>query len=337
MGQKKIILFLLSFHLLVGCTSITPNHRLKQKIKDYDSIYLEPQVPGQTVDSEVELSMPPEILSSDTEASILLGVPQRESVSLWVDAVAVDAVAALGFYEELEKKGLQVNKFLGSGFGCWMAHSLAAEGTTEYAEWQSAKWQDWEILESNLFHKYTRSAFENFSEKLKKILPPRETTEYSSEVECPFFSSAEDRLKSSQSLSRVEELYVQIAKQRPWLKDHRKKLPGFVSAIGVKPSKEASFFRLENLESRERSLNIYLSSEKAAFSSKPQLKLSNGAELRWGDFEQNDFLDIYLGVKKEITELKKLDNSRQWLLLGRELAQEALKNSEFRNFLNLKN
>ncbi len=110
-----------------------------------------------------------------------------QGVSVWMEGIGTDAFLALGFLQELEKK-FKIQSIHGVGFSCWVAVSWASENRGNYAEWQSFKWDSWNILGTNVFNRFIgRSNLEGFRSRLVNKLPLKNKDKFKISENCPFF------------------------------------------------------------------------------------------------------------------------------------------------------
>ncbi len=123
------------------------------------------------------LLLPPSIESQDLESEQLklsrIEQLKRSPVAVWIDGAGYDAIESLGFLQTLEKAGIKPALVVGTGFGCWVALSWAIDGSANRAEWQSFKWDNWNLLNktSILNRLRGKNGQAEFSEALVRVFP----------------------------------------------------------------------------------------------------------------------------------------------------------------------
>ncbi|MBP7844271.1 MAG: hypothetical protein KA116_05605 [Proteobacteria bacterium] len=171
MSLKKIAFILFSGLLISSCAS-------KKTIPS------EIETPTPQTSSENELLAPP-IVSEDIPKTNL---PKAIHYGILIRAVGLDAFAALGFLQEMEKRGHKIDFIAGTGFGCWIAKNWGAQNRGNFTEWQSFKFSDWKSLESSLLDKVTpQHAVKRFEAYLSKISSTQRKNQDSIGWACPLF------------------------------------------------------------------------------------------------------------------------------------------------------
>jgi hypothetical protein len=133
-----------------------------------------------------------------------------QSVSVWMEGIGADAFLALGFLQELEKK-FKVQSIHGVGFSCWVAVSWASENRGNYAEWQSFKWDSWNLLGTNIFNRVMgRSNLSGFKSRLENKLPLKNKDKFKISENCPYFRQGSYAFEDSRDLSLAEEIWIQM-------------------------------------------------------------------------------------------------------------------------------
>ena len=133
-----------------------------------------------------------------------------QSVSVWMEGIGTDAFLALGFLQELEKK-FKIQSIHGVGFSCWVAMSWASENRGNYAEWQSFKWDSWNILGTNVLNRVMgQSNMSGFRSRLENKLPLKNKDKFKISENCPFVRKGSFAFENSRDLSIAEELWIQM-------------------------------------------------------------------------------------------------------------------------------
>lgn len=139
-------------------------------------------VQSQSSDSQNRNANPEEKSESNAE-----NAPKPIDVGIWIQGVAFDSFASLGFLQELEKAGLRPKKIIGAGFGCWIAWAWALENNGNRAEWQSFKWDHWDYVKNASL--LGRLGFQNNKEKfiqeVNKHFPKDLVSRAKISVDCP--------------------------------------------------------------------------------------------------------------------------------------------------------
>jgi hypothetical protein len=147
-----------------------------------------PQKPGtgsEQGEASSELNLPPLIESENLPQSEL---PRVERYGVLIRAIGLDAFAALGFLQEMEKRGFKIDFVAGTGFGCWITRSWAARNKGNFAEWQSFKFDNWSALQNSLIDRVSsRNAANRFHAYLEKILSTQKQTHAAIDWACPLF------------------------------------------------------------------------------------------------------------------------------------------------------
>ena len=166
------------------------------------------------VSTETMLPVPPEAALAPAPAipAEAPKAPERK-FGIWIDAAGFDGLRALGFLQELEKKGVKPAQILGTGFGCWVAMSWASENSGNSAEWQSFKWQDLKSIESSglLGKLISPAAKQDFLKEFDRLTPLKAVNAGKVPVDCPLFSKeGSEGLRSAKGLPLGEVFWSQI-------------------------------------------------------------------------------------------------------------------------------
>lgn len=193
MGRKKIIFFLCAF-LSQSCATK----------KQPSPILTKPAV-SDTKPSPQDLPAP------DLQTSEEQKIPKR--IAVWIDSAGVDAFAALGFLQELEKSGHSPVKIVGTGMGCWIASAWALENNGNRAEWQAFKLDSLEEVKSSFVQKLvvSRNQKDEFVSRLEKMGVPSSFSRHNLPIDCPILEAQNPwRLLSSRNESVSETLWRQV-------------------------------------------------------------------------------------------------------------------------------
>ncbi len=318
----KVLFFSLSATLLFSCGSTS------KKTEGPAS-----QVPN-TEDIIIEdTSAPP--LSAESSSVTKENPPETENTvrtaSVWIDAVGIDAFMAIGFMQELEKH-VQIESVSGVGFGCWAAMSWASENRGSYAEWQSFKWDSWDLLGSNILNRVIgRSNAESFRDRLESRLPKKNKDNYKIPMSCPYVYQNKKDFLDPIDLAVHEELWIQMRNTFffPLVdieKDTRKS--GFFRGP-VQPN-EFIKFTPRNVKAQDH-VWIILSSEvvRREMRRGPQPEIQRGIinDVRWVRklLAPNEYVNV--------TQVKDLKKKRSALLRGRKDGKQFFQNPTVSTFL----
>lgn len=137
-----------------------------------------------------------------------------KTFGVWIDGAGLDAFAALGFLQELEKAGRKPDRVVGTGFGCWIALAWALENNGNRAEWQASKWQSWKHLPTaGLLGRLTAGASrKSLEQEVARLLSPKAWTDFALTVDCPIYVAARNSLVTGRDkpLAEVVALQFQI-------------------------------------------------------------------------------------------------------------------------------
>ncbi len=277
--------------------------------------------------------------------------------AIWIDAVGFDALAALGFLQELEKNKIKAVKVVGAGFGCYVALAWALENNGNQAEWQSLKWNSWDSLGSpSLFGKITsRVGFngdeQNFRTEVDKLLPVKDFAQLKLPADCPLFERSPQKMVSAETLQIPLSQVLWFQFQVPALTKNAEEAPEkqwLSGVVGAQPLVS----ELESVTPKE-----FISGEKP-FTGWIVLKTRNskdrGGPAYWSEIlsERSDIvqasgaqaknseslplrvlsLDIGEGESRPTKEILLSQNRRRYLLNGRKRAQAIMRSEAWKNF-----
>ncbi|MBS1983962.1 MAG: hypothetical protein JST16_07295 [Bdellovibrionales bacterium] len=137
----------------------------------------------------------------------------NKSFAVWIDGAGLEAIAALGFLQELEKAGWKPAKVVGTGFGCWVAISWAIENSGNSGEWQTFKWTSWEHLpRSGLLGKLTGgTSRKKFEEDMHRLLPVQNFEKLALPADCAVVTASQpSHLVSGRSSDLTSALWQQF-------------------------------------------------------------------------------------------------------------------------------
>jgi hypothetical protein len=299
---------------------------------------------GETVElpPEVQEESLPEQKPFQTEAS---------SFAVYIDGAGFDAIAALGFMQELEKAGYRPVKVAGTGFGCWVALSWALENRGTRAEWQTFKWDDFSVVEEKglLGRLQGISARRRRTEdEIRRFLTASSFGDFSIPVDCPVVSNRLPfELESGRSLGPVTAFWQEL--QIPSLgapEAEALQLPMLSGAVAGTPYPS----ELEDL-----SRDVYSKETARHFAGwlvlRTRTSWDRGGSSKWnqilverakGNAAANGItpggvswmvLNIADKPQRAVAEIRKAGNRRRWLLQGRAKAKALLQRLELKNFL----
>lgn len=276
--------------------------------------------------------------SSSSSSSTVEGskdIPETENTvrtaSVWIDAIGTDAFMAIGFLQELEKH-LQIENVHGIGFGCWAAMSWASENRGSYAEWQSFKWDSWDILGSNILNRVIgRSNADSFRARLESRLPTKNKDNYKIPMSCPFVYANKKQFQDNAIMGVHEELWIQM-----------RNVFFFPLADIEKDQRRSGFFRGPVLPSEfvkytprnvkpQEHIWIILTNEvvRKELRRGPQPEIQRGIidDVRWAKFM------LAPTQVTTLTQVKELNKKRSMLLKGRKEAKRLLENPAVSTFM----
>lgn len=273
--------------------------------------------------------------STSSTADSSKDVPETENVvrtaSVWIDAIGTDAFMAIGFMQELEKR-VQIESVHGVGFGCWAAMSWASENRGSYAEWQSFKWDSWDLLGANILNRVIgRSNADSFRARLESRLPSKNKNNYKVPMSCPYVYANKRDFQDPTDLAVHEELWIQM-----------RNVFFFPLADIEKDQRRSGFFRGPVLPSEflkwsprntraQDHVWIILTNEvvRKELRHGPQLEIQRGIidDTRWVK------LMLARASVTTLTEVKDLKRKRSMLLKGRKEAKRFLENPNVSTFM----
>lgn len=255
-----------------------------------------------------------------------------QGVSVWMEGIGTDAFLALGFLQELEKK-FKIQSIHGVGFSCWVAVSWASENRGNYAEWQSFKWDSWNILGTNVFNRFIgRSNLEGFRSRLENKLPLKNKDKFKISENCPFVFKGSLAFEDSRNLSIAEEIWIQM--RNPFY---------FSKESSVMDERQSGLMRQQvmpyellrftpSFVKLEDHLWIVLTNEvvRQELSRVPQLEMQRGVidGLRW---IRKSLASGQIALK----DVKDLKKKRSMLLLGRKEGRSFLDNPLVKQFVGM--
>jgi hypothetical protein len=156
-----------------------------------------PQIQAQNIEGVPVLS--PDASSATQAPGVDATVPTStepklpKSFAVWIDGVGFESLAALGFLQELEKRGLKPVKVVGTGFGCWVAASWALSNNGNQAEWQAFKWAHFDALpKKGLLSRLTGAVGvqAKIEAQVTQLLPLKNLASASMPVDCPLLEAS---------------------------------------------------------------------------------------------------------------------------------------------------
>jgi hypothetical protein len=262
-------------------------------------------------------------------------VPETENVvrtaSVWIDAIGTDAFMAIGFMQELEKR-VQIESVHGVGFGCWAAMSWASENRGSYAEWQSFKWDSWDLLGANILNRVIgRSNADSFRARLESRLPSKNKNNYKVPMSCPYVYANKKLYQDPTDLAVHEELWIQM-----------RNVFFFPLADIEKDQRRSGFFRGPVLPSEFVKLSprntraqdhvwIILTNEVV----RKELRRGPQIEIQRGVIDDTRWVKLMLAPTSvtTLTQVKELNKKRSMLLKGRKEAKRLLENPSVSTFM----
>jgi hypothetical protein len=273
---------------------------------------------------------------TEAPSTILHELPPQSAnrvrtASVWIEAIGTDAFLALGFLQELEKK-VKIVSVNGVGFGCWIALSWAAENKGSYAEWQSFKWDSWDLLGANILNRVIgRSSPSSFKARLAGKLPLKNKDRFKIPMNCPYIAKGRLAFEDPSSMDIYEELWVQMRNvfffPAAELERDTKKSGLYRRAV---TSDELLKFTSGSVEPREH-LWIVLSSEvlRKELRRPPQAETQKGLidDFRW--VRKTIAADTY----RNVSDAKDLTKKRPMLLRGRKEGKLFFEDPSMNKFL----
>lgn len=263
-------------------------------------------------------------------------LPANEFVSqafgVWIDGAGLDAFAALGFLQELEKAGRKPSRVAGTGFGCWIALAWAIENNGNRAEWQAFKWSDWSHLpKAGLLGRLTAGAARKaLEQQAARLLPAKSWDAFALPADCPSFDSASpSRFISGRG--RVPSQAVAFQFQVPALgavaaPEGDTEWPGLAGGT----PRATDFDALSGTEGSWIVLRTRTAADRsgpgawaAAMASRPEVAgTASGTTPEGRRFR---FVDLADASSRPTADVSHFDKRRRWLLEGRRRASKALK------------
>lgn len=252
--------------------------------------------------------------------------------AVWIDGAGLEAMAALGFLQELERAGHKPVKIVGTGFGCWIAVSWALENSGNRAEWQSFKWNSWDRLpRGGLLGKLRRqSARRGFEDDVGRFLTAKSFGDLAAPADCPLvMAKRPEQLTTGRGVSIATNLWFQL--QSPALGVEKSEdeafsglaagspVPSELDAFSREFQKEGSDFGgwivLRTRTSAERSGFSEWSTVLAARSDSTlgvEGAFGSGGKYRWR------VIDLGAGSRRQVSDVGRFERRREWLLQGRQ-------------------
>ena len=323
---KKTSLILPLFFILSSCSSAKKIKAEGPSAKDLpntEEIIIQDSTSSATTETEVVKEAPAETQNMVRTASV------------WIDAIGTDAFMAIGFMQELEKH-VDIQSVNGVGFGCWAAISWASENRGTYAEWQSFKWDSWDLLGANLLNRVIgRSTTESFKSRLEKRLPAKAKDNFKIPMACPYVYAKRSDFNNPRDLATHEELWIQMRNTfffplADIEKDQRKS--GFFR--GPVQPQEFVKWTPSNLKAEEH-VWIVLSSEPV----RKELRRGPQPELQRGIIDNVRWIKKILAPRDvtTVTEVKDLKKKRSMLLKGRKEGKQFFENPAVTTFMGFGN
>ncbi len=325
MSQKNLVLSIWkSFFfatLLVACSS-KPKTKEGSSASDLprtEDIIVEDSSASSSSVPEVTQTLPPETRNSVRTASV------------WIDAVGTDAFMAIGFMQELEKH-VEIVSVNGIGFGCWAAMSWASENRGSYAEWQSFKWDSWDVLGSNVLNRVIgRSNADSFRARLESRFPSKNKDNYKVPMACPYVYAKKNDFQDPKDLAVHEELWIQMRNTfffplADIEKDQRRS--GFFRG----PVQPSEFVKLTPKNVRpEEHVWIVLSSEIV----RRELRRGPQLEVQRGIMDNTRWVKKILAPQDvtSVAQIKDLKKKRSMLLRGRKEGKQFFENPAVSTFM----
>jgi hypothetical protein len=312
------------------------------------------------VSSKPEVS-PPEsspaepVASNNTENQSEASTPQEQTLpesqakprtwSLWIEAQAFDAFAALGFLQELERQGIRPDKIVGSGFACYIGLAWALEGNANSAEWQSMKWPDFDLFNSKtLLGKISgKDGIEDqFKKELSRLFPAREFSDLKAPADCPVFNRQMGfRMHSSQraKLNLADTLWIQLQtpllfrsepeflRNESWMSGVVGSLPSALELDFMSREDSTGWIILRSATGAERAgTGVWNQALASRFDG---IRSYSGLTPAGRTFVSVELFDS----RRQPTDTLKPQMRRAYLLDGRRRAQSYLQSNEAKNFL----
>lgn len=316
-----IFCFLFSFG---GCASSSKASQVLNQVKQEELILQEKS----EVSSE---GTPIEPLQVTIDSVPEIQTPVQ-GVSVWMEGIGTDAFLALGFLQELEKK-FKIQSIHGVGFSCWVAMSWASENRGNYAEWQSFKWDSWNLLGTNVLSRVMgRSNLSGFQSRLENKLPLKNKDKFKISENCPYFKQGSFAFEDSRDLSLAEEIWIQMKNPFYFSKEDLSKdeRQSGLMRISVMPNELLRF--TPSSARYEDHLWIVLTNEvvRQELHRVPQVEIQRGVidGLRW-------IRKSLASGQITLKDVKDLKKKRSMLLIGRKEGRSFFENPLVKQFVGM--
>jgi len=347
----KMYFIFFSFFIFVSCAQ----HPTKNQKPQTENSIPVPATPAgdseQSTSSTPPPSTPEDLVSRDIpiNSETQISDSKKKIFAVWIDSLGLDSFAALGFLQELSKKGIKPVKIVGSGMGCWIAQSWALAGSANRAEWQAMKWNDWKSLSPSLIGRWTGSPSESFENGIHKLISVKSWDAFKVKVDCAVLpKSPPFHFTSAYELKPEFAFWISMQQESLGISESQVGLFSFYSgALGGAPSADEleSFTGDLNLSPDETfagwmilsSRGIFVEDENAKF---PVRLLLSGRDLQWPSEHKFGQMKVPVTVvnlagpaKRNTAMISSPENRRRFLLEGRKIAPTILQSNAFIEFL----
>ncbi len=332
MDTKTRLISFLIFSQLISCSSIFRK----------DSTSAEQNTSSNQPTVENSEQSPADSSTPETTQTPEVKTGQKKKVfAVWIEGIGYDAVAAIGFLQELEKHGFIPKKIVGTGFGCWTAIAWGLEGSSNQAEWQAFKWNLWDYFSSSWLKKIQLvDSKKKFEDALHKLINKEYPTQLKAPVDCPILEkNLPHRLLSARNLKLSTMVWTQlmhpalgIDEKGSWEQTY---LSGLFAGTPLTEDFNAHAKDIRVDEDQEFVGWIYLRSRKASenvvgMENQRQVLVQERMDRVWSGSQSFaptvQLVQFAPRNARTLDSLKDLESRRRWLLDGRAEAQVFMNN-----------
>lgn len=354
MGIKKVIRFFVGsvggLVLLASCAHHSKKTAGPEVVFDKNQHLLQGAQNEATPNAETQTTATTEL--PQNPESVGSADPRKPVFAVWIDSYGVDALAALGTLQELDKGGFKPSKIMGTGLGCWIAQSWSFANHPNQAEWQALKWNDWKSLGGSFFGRLTGSRSAHFEDNVLKLATFKNWEQLSIPTDCPVLPLAPPfHLRSARDLKPETAFWISLQLEVFGLSESQLSASEFFagSLAGAPNADELAEFTQDlKLTSEQRFVGWLVLSTRGIFveesnATKPVRVLLTGRDLNWphevkslveGEAPYRVLkMDLTHGAKRHAADLILPENRRRFLLEGRKMGLQVLQDPDFQTFI----